>query len=230
MFGSIPLFRLTGIPFSWFSVPVGFVLAVLEERKCSATPLNFEHLTERVMLYIVFTFGEMVVRIAEYFEGGVSFISIYYSAAAFLVTVGLLLIYGFLYNHMIDRQRASTGALYMVIHILMIISLNNITTALGFLTDQKMNASATTFFLIGSVLLYYLSMFFLQGFAYPSRRAGKREFLNLFAISSVFAILSTLMRSDGRLSSAVLVTYIYLMFFIISRHRNRSGSGEPAES
>ena len=33
---------------------------------------DFSHLTERIMLYIVFTFGEMIIAIADYFKGGFS--------------------------------------------------------------------------------------------------------------------------------------------------------------
>ena len=64
------------------------LIPVKKERKGNAG-IDFAHLSERAMLYVVFTFGEMVIAIAEYFDGELNFNSIYFSLMAFLIVVGL---------------------------------------------------------------------------------------------------------------------------------------------
>lgn len=48
---------------------------------------------ERAMLFVVFTFGEMVIAVAAYFKGNgnVHWNMIYFSMMAFLIAVGLFL-------------------------------------------------------------------------------------------------------------------------------------------
>ena len=110
VFISIPLYLMTHFPLSWVPLIIGFAGAFFTRRIDTLIPVNFEHLTERVMLYIVVTFGEMIVGIAVYFEGAISFDTVYYSLFTFLIVTGLFLVYGFLYNHVIDRTIRTSGA------------------------------------------------------------------------------------------------------------------------
>ena len=102
---SIPVYYLTGMAFSWVSMVFGFVAAVFASRVDSLMPVNSEHLTERVMLFVVFTFGETIVSIGAYFAGDVNLSTIYFSLMAFLIVAGMFLTYGLLYDKVIDRER-----------------------------------------------------------------------------------------------------------------------------
>lgn len=224
VFVSIPLFKITHVAFSWVTLAVGFVAAVFTERIDALVPVNFEHLSERVMLYIVFTFGEMVVAIAEYFEGAFSLNTAYFSLMAFLIVTGLFLSYGFLYNHIIDRERQTTGTAYMLIHIVLVIALNNITVAMELMREPEVNDAAKNTFLIASFLLYYLTMFFIERFAKPRYRAGGKEFAKLALLTAVFAVSMMLAYRSGQISIALSVLFVYTVFGILVRHWKTTGS------
>ena len=214
---SIPLYNVTHIALSWVTLAVGFVAAAFTARIDALMPVNFEHLTERVMLYIVFTFGEMVVAIAEYVEGGFGVNTVYFSLMAFLIVGGLFLSYGVLYNHIIDRERQTTGTMYMYIHIVLVIALNNITVALEFMREPEVADTAKNIFLVASFLAYYVFLFFIGYFAHESYRAGGGYFAKLAALSAAFALAMALCYRNSWISIAVSVLYVYAMFGMIVR-------------
>ncbi len=215
VFASIPLYNVTHIAFSWMTLAVGFVAAALTSRTDALMPVNFEHLTERVMLYIVFTFGEMVVAIAEYVEGGFGVNTVYFSLMAFLIVGGLFLSYGVLYNHVIDRERSTTGTVYMYIHIILVIALNNITVALEFMRQSEVADTAKNIFLVASFLAYYVFLFFIGYFAHEGYRAGIGYFAKLAALSAAFALAMALYYPNSWLSIAASVLYVYAMLGMI---------------
>lgn len=217
---SIPLYSLFRFPLSWLSLIVGFAAAAFTARIETLMPVNFEHLTERVMLYVVFTFGEMIVGIAEYFEGGFSFATVYLSLMVFLIVGGLFLSYGFLYNHLIDRQRTTSGMGYMLIHIGLILSLSNLVVALEFMPNEAVAERAKNVFLVVSFLCYYLFMFLLGYYVKEGFRAGGRFLAVLLGIAAVFAGLMALFFKNGRISIAVSVLFVYAVFgMIVLRYR-----------
>lgn len=215
VFASIPLYQATHIPLSWVTLAVGFIAAAFTARIDALMPVNFEHLTERVMLYIVFTFGEMVVAIAEYVEGGFGVNTVYFSLMAFLIVSGLFLSYGVLYNHIIDRERSTTGTVYMLIHIILIIALNNITVALEFMRETEVADTAKNIFLVASFLTYYIFLFFIGYFAHERYRAGGGYFAALAALSAAFALAMALCYRNSWTSIAVSVLYVYAMLGMI---------------
>lgn len=218
VFLSIPLYHATHLMLSWVTLPVGFVAAALTSRTDALMPVNFEHLTERVMLYIVFTFGEMVVAIAEYVEGGFGVNTVYFSLMAFLIVGGLFLSYGVLYNHVIDRERSTTGTVYMYIHIILVIALNNITVALEFMREPEVDARAKSLFLVASFLIYYLSLFFLNRYAHEPFRAGIGEFLRLLALGAVFAAAMLLALRNAWVNIAISAAFVYAVLSVIVWH------------
>lgn len=217
VFLSIPVFLATQIAFSWVTLLVGFLASFFTERIDALMPVNFEHLTERVMLYIVFTFGEMVVAIAEYVEGGFGVNTVYFSLMAFLIVGGLFLSYGVLYNHIIDRERQTTGGAYVLIHIALVIALNNITVALEFMREPEVAETAKNIFLVASFLAYYIFLFFIGYFAHEGYRAGGGYFAKLIALSAAFALVMMLFYRNSRISIAASVLYVYAMFGMIVR-------------
>ena len=215
VFASIPLYSATHIAFSWVTLAVGFAASAFTARTDALMPVNFEHLTERVMLYIVFTFGEMVVAIAEYVEGGFGVNTVYFSLMAFLIVGGLFLSYGLLYNHVIDRERQTTGTSYMLIHIILVIALNNITVALEFMREPEVADTAKNVFLVASFLAYYIFLFFIGYFAREGYRAGGGYFAKLASVSAAFALTMALCYRNSWVSIAASALYVYAMFGMI---------------
>ena len=218
VFCSIPLYGVLHFPLSWLSIPAGFLAALLTEKIDALVPVNFEHLTERVMLYVVFTFGEMIVGIADYFEDEFTFTTFYFSLMAFLTVAGLFLSYGFLYNHVIDRERTTTGTSYILIHLALVIALNNITVALEFMPKAEVDAVAKNSFIVASFLAYYIFLFFIERFAQERFRTQRMDFARLLLLAFTFVLLMSACYRSGWASIAVTVAYIYLMFTVIVRH------------
>ena len=134
---------------------------------------------------------------------------------AFLIVGGLFLSYGVLYNHIIDRERSATGTVYMYIHIVLVIALNNITVALEFMREPEVADTAKNIFLVASFLAYYIFLFFIGYFAHEGYRAGIGYFAKLAALSAVFALIMALCYRNSWLSIAVSVLYVYAMFGMI---------------
>ena len=109
------IFSQTGVSTAYVPILFGIVATSLSGRINAKVPVDFAHLTERAMLYVVFTFGEMIIVIASYFSGELTLNAIYFSLMAFLIVVGLFLTYGVMYNRIIDRERQTVGTGYMLI-------------------------------------------------------------------------------------------------------------------
>ncbi len=78
---------------SYVAILAGILMTVIGRTRSGGQAIDFNHVTERAMLYVVFTFGEMIIVLADYFnlEGGFNPRVIYFSLMAFIVVVGLFL-------------------------------------------------------------------------------------------------------------------------------------------
>ncbi|MBQ6265065.1 MAG: low temperature requirement protein A [Clostridia bacterium] len=118
---AIPEFNISGTSYlSLTGILFGIAAVSVSSRNSCSGLVDFNHLTERIMLYVVFTFGEMIIAIAGYFEGSFSFNNLYFCAMAFLIVVGLFLSYGTVYDRLIDREMNTHGIGYILIHIFIV--------------------------------------------------------------------------------------------------------------
>ncbi|MBQ9227282.1 MAG: low temperature requirement protein A [Eubacterium sp.] len=209
---SIPLYHLTGIPFAPSAMVVGMLLFGLSKKANTLVAGDFSHLTERIMLYVVFTFGEMIIGIAEYFEGGFSFNTVYFSVMAFLIVVGLFVSYGFVYDNVIDREMETTGTAYMLIHVFLITALNNITVALEFMRMPEVAAIPKNIFIGVSMIVYFFFLFSTEKYAFVRCRAHLRFYVTVGVMTVIFCLLMLFLYQNAYLSIAVTVLYIYSVF------------------
>ncbi|MBQ9642477.1 MAG: low temperature requirement protein A [Lachnospiraceae bacterium] len=235
----IPGYFLTGLPLSLLAIPAGLMLSLSGRGRghSSNVPVDFMHLTERVMLYIVFTFGEMVIAISGYFQSdfqeGITVNTIYFSLCAFLIVAGLFLSYGFVYNRILDREKRANETGYMFLHIFMIIALNNLSTALEFMREDAVAAVPKNVFLVASFLMYYLALFLMWIYAKSRQKADAIFLIRLIIGSTVFTVLMAHFYTNGTISVAISVIYIYAMFALIHlfwRSRIRGGKQAGAAS
>ena len=63
---AIPI-PILGTSLSAAAIIIGIVLTAVSRNKSSGGQTDFMHLTERAMLFVVFTFGEMIIAVASYF-------------------------------------------------------------------------------------------------------------------------------------------------------------------
>ena len=188
------------------------------QRKSGGT-VDFAHLSERAMLYVVFTFGEMIIAIASYFEGAFSLRTVYFALMAFLIVVGLFLSYGVFYDHIIDREKKTNGLLYMFLHIFIIFAMNNITNGLEFMREEELSLMPKMIFLVSSFLIYF-AFLFLLGKRYAKTRCKRYYFffLRAGAIGAAFALLMLLFRENMAVNIALSAVFVFALFAMIYRY------------
>ncbi len=219
----ILVYALNKVTIPYVPILFGIIAMLVSGRKNTLVPVDFAHLSERAMLYVVFTFGEMIIAIASYFSGGVTFNSIYFAVMAFLIVAGLLLSYGTLYNRLIDREMSTNGVYYMLLHIFLVFALNNISASLEFMREEDVALLPKTLFLVGSFLVYF-TFLFLTG-PYTKKRCGFdfKFVMMLIVIALSFVALMLLLREQMFLNIAVSVVYVFGVFLLIFRHAKKCG-------
>ena len=213
----IPLYQSTGIDASYLPIIFGVMMTMLTGRGSTRKSVDFAHLSERAMLYVVFTFGEMVIAISGYFEGDISFQNIYFSLMAFLIVVGLFLSYGTFYDHIIDREKTTNGLWYMLIHIFIIFGLNNITTSLEFMHEEEIELLPKVAFLIGSFMIYYVFLFLTRRYAKKSCKPAPAFYLKMAGLAVSFIGLMLIFRENMYINIAISVIYVFAAYGIIYR-------------
>lgn len=206
------------------AIVTGIVLTSLGKTKSPGGMVDFMHLTERAMLYVVFTFGEMIIALAGYFKGDGSFDLnvIYYSLMGFLIVVGLFLSYEIFYDHLLDREKQDNGFIYMMIHIFIIFALNNITTSLEFMRDPDVALMPKMLFMIASVVAYFTFLFFTR--AYTKAKCSFRGSFaaKLAALTAVFAALMLLFREYSYAHIFMTAVYIFTIVGVLHNARIRT--------
>ncbi|MBQ7505042.1 MAG: low temperature requirement protein A [Ruminococcus sp.] len=188
-------------------------------QKNSADVIDFPHLSERAMLYVVFTFGEMIIAISSYFEGGFSITGVYYALMAFMIVVGLFLSYGMFYDHIIDREKRTNGLAYMLLHIFLIFAMNNITNGLEFMRVEEVSLIPKLLFLIVSMILFFGCLFALGSrHAKAKCRRYNLIYLKTGAASAVFITLMLLLRENMMINIFITVAFVFGLFWMIYRY------------
>lgn len=213
----IPLFRMSRT--TWFSlaaVVFGMCAVLLFGQHRNRSLVDFPHLSERAMLYVVFTFGEMIIAIASYFEGELTLRSAYFALMAFLIVVGLFLSYGIFYDRIIDRGKRTNGLGYMFLHIFIIFAMNNLTNGLGFMREEDISLLPKVLFLIGSFAVFFCFLFALgRRHARVICRKYNRLCLRALAMGIVFFLLMILFRENMVINIAVTAVFVFAMFLLL---------------
>ncbi|MBQ8980382.1 MAG: low temperature requirement protein A [Eubacterium sp.] len=213
---AIPVPELA-VSFSALAIVSGIVLTAFGRHKSDGGQIDFPHLTERAMLYVVFTFGEMIIALASYFTGDGSFNrnTIYFSLMAFLIVVGLFLSYGFVYDNLIDREGDFDGMLYMVIHIFIIFAMNNITASLEFMREEEVHLVPKLIFLVCSVVAYFVFLFALKRYAKCTCKPTKPFMLKAGGLTAAFAVLMAVFRENMAVNISVSAIYVFSLFALL---------------
>ena len=199
------------------AICLGIAFTALSRKNTPDGLVDFEHLTERAMLYVVFTFGEMIIAVASYFDGNGSFDwnTVYFSLSAFMIVVALFLSYGFVYDYLIDRKGSFNGMLYMAIHIFIIFAMNNITASLEFMREEEISLLPKVIFLVCSVAAYFVFLLCLKGYAKCQCKPNKAFIIKNICATLAFALLMILLRENMFLNILINVLYVYSVFIIL---------------
>lgn len=184
--------------------------------------IDFMHLTERAMLFVVFTFGEMVIAVAAYFKGNgnVHWNMIYFSMMAFLIAVGLFLGYEVIYDHLIDRNGEHgnvSGLGYMLIHIFIIFALNCITVSFEFMNEEKIAVGPKVLMMTFSIVIYFVFLFILCR-QFKHHCEPDRPFnIKVLLLTVAFAIAMFLLRHNMYLNILATVLYVFSILVVLYR-------------
>ena len=217
VFVSIPVSNITGNNIAWFALVFGIVASFLGEQLDFMIPMDVFHMTERIMLYMLYTFGETILSICDFFEGSFTITSIYYSLSAFLIVAGMFLIYGIMYNHVIDRHLHHIGMFYMIIHVGLILMLNNITVGLEFMRNSHVIMSYKSAFLTGSFILLFFILYFLKFYSKKEFRQKFNFFPRMSVISCIYAFFMYWFYQNAFSVILLSLAYVYAMLIIILR-------------
>ncbi|MBE5996391.1 MAG: hypothetical protein E7240_03425 [Lachnospiraceae bacterium] len=214
---AIPIYNQTGIQTAGAAIAYGLIMNRIFADDAKACMIDFPHLTERAMLYVVFTFGEMIITVAAYFQGELTWNSVYFSLMCFLIVVGLFLSYEVLYDRIIDREKMTTGVNYMMIHLFLIFSMNLITTSLSFMRKEAVSVDAKMIMILLSFLMFFLCLFALQLYAKPELCLHRTFMLPIIGVSAVFAAAMWFLRNNMRVNILLSVIYVFVVFYMIFR-------------
>ena len=215
--GQMFAYSLWGVSLAYIPILFGMMSVGISNRINNRIPVDFDHLTERIMLYVVFTFGEMIISIASYFEGDITSGSLYFSTMAFLIVVGLLISYGTFYNRILDKEKTTGGTLYMLIHILMIFALNNISVSLEFMREETILLLPKILFLTGSFVIFFLCLFSLGKYAKQKCNMNKTFYITIAVLAVSFIALMIALKDHMRINIAVTVIYAFTVFALLKK-------------
>ena len=218
-------------PIAFAAVILGIVMTSLGRKTGVSGMIDFSHLTERAMLYVVFTFGEMIVVISSYFVGDGSFdwSVIYFSLMGFLIVVGLFLSYEVLYDKLLDRDREDNGLLYMLIHIFIIFGLNNITASLEFMREEEVAVRPKMIFLVASMVGYFAFLFALGRYAKVRCHINTAFMQKLWIMTLCFVLLMMVFMNVPRAHILITVAYVWSVFAVFYRVGKKVAAEEAAE-
>lgn len=215
VFATIPIYRATQISFVWLALLVGFAGPFLTTKIEHAVPISSAHLSERVMLFVVFTFGEMIVSISSYFRDTFTFQTVYFSLAGFLLIIGLFMSYGYLYNHVMDRHRSANGKIYLLWHVIIVMALSNVSVSLEHMRTLEIDEFQNAVFISASLVAYYFALFLV------ARRTAKIHgnagpfLIPAVVDSAVFMALAILLHNNPWVVIGVCAIYALVMHFMI---------------
>lgn len=214
----IPLYLATG---SWIGtvVPlaVSFVMTWASASLFRKRPVHYGHLTERLALFVVITFGEMVVGISGYFTTEVSW---YYAVSVFLIVFGLFLIFLFDFYNYQDQNVRTAGIRHTVMYLPLILGANNITVALEAMPESAAGTLPKTVYLVVSMSVYMAAFLGLARHHKPEFRGEvKKAWLRwlIFAVYAAFSALLILLHAKPEITAALTVVMIYLILLLMWR-------------
>lgn len=207
---------------SFAAIVFGMTAVLFGGQKNSESFVDFNHLSERAMLYVVFTFGEMIIGVSSYFDGAFTLRSAYFALMAFVIAAGLFVSYGVFYDRIIDREMETNGLLYMLLHIGIIFALNNITNGLEFMREEEISLVPKILFLVISLILFFAFLLAL-GVRHAKKRCCNYYRLCIIAVISgaVFASAMLLLREEMMINIALTAVFVFAMFAVIYRYAKR---------
>ncbi|MGI6590947.1 MAG: low temperature requirement protein A [Eggerthellaceae bacterium] len=185
----------TGIWFSLGGLAVNLLLPAIFHRHLNAIPLNWGHLVERLTLFVIITFGEMVVGLAAYFTVGTLSAS---SLIVFATAVALFVYYILQFDYMLDESHPNLStALVQYAHIPIVLGLGMTTVSFSFMLEAGVDHFFLVTFLYAGLALFFGGVYLCHGYNEPRFKSNAATvgaqvaiFVAAFAICLAFGTSS----------------------------------------
>ena len=229
VFLTIPIYRMTGVALTWAAVFLGFAVMSVMKRWDDQVDVDFPHLSERMMLFVVFTFGVMIISIIGFFRGETSLNNIYTSLMTFLIMAGLLVSYGYFYEKVLERSDVDGSQWYILIHIVMIIALNSISVGLAYMYNPAVRPVPKTIFTAGAFVIYYVTLYVTGYIASRSHESEMPPFRHLALLIGIYALLMFLFLGQPMLTLALSVVFVFAVLVQIMKTWTAAGEEKAGE-
>lgn len=202
---SIPVQAFFGPVLAPAALLFGYTARAFEYRYYKKRTVDFPHLSERVLLLVILTFGEMIIGISEFFHGGSN---ILLNLFAFLTVVGMFLQYGFYFDNILEHHKRTSGLGFLSLHVVLICSINSVTIALEFFSREGMAQFPRLLFLLLSMISYYILLVGVDRYAKDCFRSMGRLF---FCTGALILLYVPAVLFLGRSPfSAITITMLYV--------------------
>ena len=206
------------------SILLTFIKPITMTRKVKYFQVNLPHLTERISLLVIITFGEMIMGLANFFT--IENFSIY-SLLYFMIMLSLFLFYFSQFDHAIDEASNQKGIFLIYSHYPIFIGLIMMTVSMSFLLNPEANhLFVTSFFYIG-LGLFQAAVLANGPYNKDYLRYPKRFYFVQAALYLTALILSLIFASNPMIvvSIATLLTLaieIHFAYFYIKQTKKFS--------
>lgn len=184
-------------------------LAFVRGGRLAASPVRFDHLAERCALLVIVTFGETVVGVAGYVSEGTDPAL---AALAFLLVVGLFLVYFHGHDRLLDHHAQTGGVAYMCFTALAVFAMANLTVALEYLPENAIARGPEGAFLVAGFALYLVSTLAIAWWYKPEHRRWVAFVAVRVAALAAFAAVVSL---SGAAPAATLATATAAAFAVV---------------
>jgi low temperature requirement protein LtrA len=199
---------------------VNLLLPVVFSRRLQSIPLNFPHLVERFTLFVIITFGEMVVGIAQYFTVGELSAS---TILVFIVAVSLFVYYILQLDYMMNLAEPEQGTwIFQYAHLPIFFGLGMTTVSFAYLLDPEANSLFVVLFLYTGLLSFYLGVFATHGYNLPQYKASAGILIVQVVVLAASFVLSLVFMNWHPaviLITAIGTTTLSLMLFHFYKSR-----------
>lgn len=221
-----------GIVVSLAGILLGLFAPMLFSKKMEQRPVNFPHLTERLSLLVIITFGEMIVGIATYFEWAwLSVTSIF----VLLTVVMMFLIYIAQFDHDVERHKENTTGVAMIyLHYPIFFGIIMTNVAFSYLLNPEIaNLFAVCFLYVG-ILLFMIGVLLGDLYRKKATSVWKKAAVWFGLILAGLTVSLLISRQYGMVimitSVVMAANYAYMQIGETSFNRKKSVSNHETDS
>lgn len=218
-----------GVWFSLGGLAMNLALPAVFHRRLNIIPLNWGHLVERLTLFVIITFGEMVVGLAAYFTVDTFSAN---SIFVFATAVSMFIYYILQFDYMLDETRPNLStALIQYAHIPIVLGLGMTTVSFTFMMEPDVDYFFLVTFLYVGLALFFVGVYLCHGYNEPRYKTSAtyvvvQVVIFLAAFVACLAVGASSLAVSAITAAACIALSCVLGFF----YRSHSDTGKEDNS